>query len=148
MMKYTEEQKENAIALAQEIGIMKASKELHISDQTIRAWRFQAAQKEEEQWDDQNNSENGSLLIDEEPPVEKIETIDPEQIEGVISPDSSDTSNMNAPIHNDHQESPTHQIPNNMPELSYLQMENEELKIRITILKKTLLGIVEAITAV
>ena len=123
---------------------MRASKELHISDQTIRAWRFRAEQKEEQRCN-QNGSETTPLLIEEEPPVEKIETIDPDHFKEVITPEASDVSNTNAPINDDDQEEPIRQMPNISSELSYLQMENEELKIRIKLLKKTLLGIVEAI---
>ena len=77
--------------------------------------------------------------------IEKIETIDPDHFKEVITPEASDVSNTNAPINDDDQEEPIRQMPNISSELSYLQMENEELKIRIKLLNKTLLGIVEAI---
>ena len=41
-IRYTEEQKANALALATEKGVKAASEELHISIQTISKWRREA----------------------------------------------------------------------------------------------------------
>lgn len=39
MVRYTQEQKEEALKLVQELGVAKASEELHISAQTLYKWR-------------------------------------------------------------------------------------------------------------
>lgn len=42
-VRYTQEQKANALKRLNEIGLMKASRELHISSQTLRSWQKAAA---------------------------------------------------------------------------------------------------------
>ena len=39
MVRYTQEQKEEALKRVQELGVAKASEELHISTQTLYKWR-------------------------------------------------------------------------------------------------------------
>ena len=41
-MKYTDDFREKALKLAEEIGVKKASKELHVGEQTLYSWRKKA----------------------------------------------------------------------------------------------------------
>ena len=153
MVKYTEEQKEAAIALANEIGIMKASRELQICDQSIRAWRLRAEEKAhpvETDRDEPNGAETNFVdpLADDEPPVENIETIYPDQKEDLDSTHCENNQPSSSPDSVQEKQCPFVAGPDEKSqEIDRLRAENEELRVRNNLLKKSLYGIVEAIAS-
>ncbi len=152
MVKYSEEQKEAAITLAKEIGIMAASKELHISDQTIRAWRLRAEEKAHPLDSEMNNSEDQEVvdpLGEEEPPVENIETFYPEQDNKLVESQRHENQELSSLCEKkvDAQDPSIKVRSEQDQEVVRLRAENEELKVRIKLLKKSLYGIVEAIAS-
>ncbi len=139
MVKYSDEQKESALLLVKEIGISRASRELHIADQTLRKWRNHAeANKPDEEQVSIDEAINNPVidLTEQEPPVEKVETIipDPQDALQECLPDNAVKNNSTA---SSDQEKLINQ----------LKAENSELLLRIGLLKKSLVGIVEAVAS-
>ena len=145
MIKYDEEQKSQALLLVKEIGITKASRELHIANQTLRKWRSQAAGKEESQQMEFEAATENSLLAfpGSKPRVERIET---------IMPDASRSEEKNAESSKVSTNPGMPQEEKNAPQkdedtMIRLKTENAELKLRISLLKKSLASVLEALSS-
>lgn len=146
MVKYSDEQKEAALHRINEVGITHAAKELHIADQTLRKWRNNAAltkQKEEQFPVEAAMDRPAASLSEQEPPVVKIETIIPDPTE---VKQGSGKGNQKS---TEKEADPVFEIgPSTQDDLMrQLMSENTELKLRINLLKKSLIGIVEAVAS-
>ena len=77
MVRYTQEQKEEALKLVQELGVAKASEELHISAQTLYKWRNEILIKIKEDLSNEADEAEQSEAHDELDHKAVKELIDP-----------------------------------------------------------------------
>lgn len=143
MVKYSDEQKESALLLVKEIGISRASRELHIADQTLRKWRNHAeANKPDEEQVSIDEAINNPEIdpAEQDPPVEKVETIfpDPQDAHQAFGEECAPgkEAKRNGTASSDQEKL-----------IAQLKAENSELLLRIGLLKKSLVGIVEAVAS-
>ena len=137
MVKYSDEQKESALLLVKEIGISRASRELHIADQTLRKWRNHAeANKPDEEQVSIDEAINNPEIdpAEQDPPVEKVETIFPDPQDALQA--FGEEAKRNGTASSDQEKL-----------IAQLKAENSELLLRIGLLKKSLVGIVEAVAS-
>ena len=77
MVRYTQEQKEEALKRVQELGVAKASEELHISTQTLYKWRNEILIKIKEDLRNETDKAEPSEAHDELDHKAVKELIDP-----------------------------------------------------------------------
>ena len=157
--RYTLEERNNAIKRADEIGIMAAARELGINDQSIRSWRDRELEEERKAQqipcqDAEDALDKELPLFASEPPVEKIETIVPDQKETAPPPEEAIGETPMQPVQvPKKQAEASHDqglalpdaiisIPEILAENKKLRSEVERLKAMNTMLKNGMIAMV------